>query len=205
MRQTGVYRNVDIGGTPYLVRRRAGIRVLAVVLFFPCTALGETVGLFSPVDIIPDKNMTEIEGTMRSRLVNVDVGRLGRMRDVVAALPRAGEPQSDRSEVHVDAVPASVAVLHMNLFDDVSVTAIAEWTEPTFSGGYSLSGSLLGDPLGSMTLVVNGNRVVGSVEAGGRMYRIRSAEAGLSSISQVEEPPFRCGVDDLSPETDHGH
>ena len=205
MRQTGVDRNVDIGETPCLVRRWAGIRVLAVVLFYPCTALGETVGLFSPVDIIPDKNMTEIEGTMRSRLVNVDVGRLGRMRDVVAALPRAGEPQSDRSEVHVDAVPASVAVLHLNLFDDVSVTAIAEWTEPTFSGGYSLSGRVLGDPLGSMTLVVNGTRVVGSVETGGLSYRFRSTSEGLYSISEVKEPPLRCGVDGLPLGTDHGH
>ena len=48
-------------------------------------------------------------------------------------------------------------------------------------------------------------RVVGSVDTGGQTYRIRSAGGGLSSIVEVEEPPFRCGVDDRAPETDHGH
>ena len=127
------------------------------------------------------------------------------MRVIAAALPSARDRLESPRAKEDETAPASSGSLHLNLFDDVSVTVIVEWTEPTFSGGYSLSGSLLGDSLGSMTLVVNGNRVVGSVETRGQTYRIRSAGEGLSSIIEVEEPPFRCGLDDFSPNADHGH
>ena len=111
--------------------------------------------------------------------------------------PRAKEDET---------APASSGSLHLNLFDDVSVTVIVEWTEPTFSGGYSLSGSLLGDPLGSMTLVVNGNRVVGSVEAGGQMYRIRSAEAKVCRpLARWRSHRFDAVLTTFLQMTDHGH
>lgn len=56
-----------------------------------------------------------------------------------------------------------------------------------------------------MTLVVNGDRVVGTVQSPEGTYRIRSIGAGLSTVSEVEEPPLECGVGESHSETDHQH
>ena len=93
----------------------------------------------------------------------------------------------------------------MNLFDDTVVTGIVEWTEPTFSGGYAVSGRLVDEPLGTLTLVVNDERVVGTVRLPEGTYRIRSVGDGLSTISEVEEPPLECGVEEPHSETAPQH
>ena len=112
---------------------------------------------------------------------------------------------SPRVVTRVDA-PVPDATLTLNLFDDTVVTGVVEWTDPTFSGGYSLSGRLVEDPLGTMTLVVNGERVAGSVRTADGTYRIRSVAEGVYAVSEVEEPPLRCGVEGPHPETaDHRH
>jgi fermentation-respiration switch protein FrsA (DUF1100 family) len=82
----------------------------------------------------------------------------------------------------------------LNLFEDVSFTGVVERTAATFSGGYSLSGRLVGEPLGSLTLVVNGETVAGTVRTLDGTYRIRSAGDGLYAISEVEEKPLDCEV-----------
>ena len=73
-------------------------------------------------------------------------------------------------------------------------TGIVERTAPTFSGGYSLSGRLVGEPLGGLTLVVNGETVAGTVRTLGRTYQIRSVADGLYAISEVEPTPLECLV-----------
>ena len=90
----------------------------------------------------------------------------------------------------------------MNLFQDVVFTGIVDSTAPTFSGGYSISGRLAGQALGTLTLVVNGQTVAGTVRTPGGTYRIRTAGDGLYAISQVEEPPLECEV--LKPEAEAG-
>ena len=84
----------------------------------------------------------------------------------------------------------------LNLFDDTVLTGIVERTALTFSGGYSVSGRLADEPFGSMTLVVNGGAVTGSVRTVGGTYAIRSTGGGLHSISEVDESqaPSECGV-----------
>ena len=97
-------------------------------------------------------------------------------------------------------------MLTLNLFEDTVLTGVVEWAEPTFSGGYSVSGRLVDDPLGTVTLVVNGARVMGNVRTRGGVYRIRSTADGLFTVSEVEEPPLKCGVEVPHPETDdHRH
>ena len=58
------------------------------------------------------------------------------------------------------------------------------------------------EPLGTLTLVVNADRVVGTVRLPEETYRLRSVGAGLSTISEVEEPPLECGVEEPHSETD---
>ena len=142
--------------------------------------------------------------TLRRRVVTMDLERLRRARAAASVLPRppvrtkAVSPRRGKP----DAPPAPDATLTLNLFRDVVFTGIVDSTAPTFSGGYSLSGRLVGEPLGTLTLVVNGKTVAGTVRTLGGTYRIRSAGDGLYAISQVEEPPLDCQV--LKPEAEGG-
>ena len=77
-------------------------------------------------------------------------------------------------------------MLRLNLFNDASFTVLVEGTAPTFSGGYSLSGRLAGVEMGTVTLVVNGDVVVGTVRTPETTYRIRPAGGGLHAVSQID-------------------
>ena len=107
--------------------------------------------------------------TLRRRLVAVDLGQLTR-----SAPARPG------------ATAAPVGVLTLNLFDDASFTGLVQSVAPTFSGGYSLSGPLSEIEMGTMTLVVNGEVVVGTVRTPEATYRIRPAGGGLHTVSQID-------------------
>ena len=166
-------------------------------------ALEAQTGLFTPADPTVVQSGRSDDNVLRSRVVSIDRGQLGRARDV--ALSRATAPAGGAS-TRAGAMAEPGGTLLLNLFDDVTVRGVVEWTDATFSGGYSVSGGLAGDPLGTMTLVVNGERIVGSVRTTGGVYRIRSAGGGLFTVSEVEEPPLRCGVEGPHPETpDHRH
>ena len=111
--------------------------------------------------------------TIRQRLVSIDFGQLSAPIDRTAA-GRTG----------LAAGPSGV--LRLNLFDDASFTALVERSEPTFSGGYALSGQLADIEMGTVTLVVNGDVVAGTVRTPEATYRIRSAGNGLHTVSQVD-------------------
>ena len=108
--------------------------------------------------------------TLRRRLVSIDFGQL--------------TPAVDAATAGVAAGPSGV--LSLNLFDDASFTGLVERTAPTFSGGYSLSGRLAGVEMGTVTLVVNGDVVAGTVRTPEATYRIRSVGGGLHAVSQVD-------------------
>ena len=76
-------------------------------------------------------------------------------------------------------------VLRLNLFDDVVLHSAVARTGPT-SAGYWLSGRIDGSPLGSMTLVVNGDVVVGAVRVPGAAYAIRSVGSGVHAVRQLD-------------------
>ena len=83
--------------------------------------------------------------------------------------------------------------LRLNLFEDAVFTAIIDPTAPTLSG-YSLSGRREEKESDTITLVVNGTVVAGSVYTPSGTYRVRSIGAALYAISEVDEsrlPPAR--------------
>ena len=115
--------------------------------------------------------------------------------------PRAASHQADsvldpatlrRRQVSIDTatlerLPTSRSTaLRLNLFDDIVLTGIIERQTPTFSGGLALSGQLAGVPGGTVTLVVNGSVVAGSVRLPGATYRIRPDSTGRHTILQVD-------------------
>ena len=82
--------------------------------------------------------------------------------------------------------------LVLNLFDDVVFTGIVEHIEPTASG-HALWGRLDGVELGTMTLVVNGKIVVGTVRTPEEVYTVRTLGDGRYVIRQIDEsslPPL---------------
>ena len=179
--------------------------LVAVLLAWAAPAVDAQPGaLFTPVNDPPPSGPLD-DITLRSRVVTIDLGQLDHAQAAVAA-PPGPPPHPTALSLRTDtprAAPAPGPTLTFNLFDDVVVTGIVERTAPTFSGGYSVSGHLLEEPLGTLTLVVNGATVAGTVRLLGETYQIRSRGDGLYAISEVEEPPFICGVEGPHAETDH--
>ena len=139
----------------------------------------QSSGLFSEVEGEPPPS-TDVE-TLASRLVDIDFEQLAQVVEspVGTKDPVTGEPPKAQSLV-------------LNLFDDVVFTGIVEHVEPTASG-HALWGSLDGVELGTMTMVVNGSIVVGTVRTLDAVYSIRTAGDGTYVIRQVDEsslPPL---------------
>ena len=136
-------------------------------------------GLFSEVEGDPPPS-TDVE-TLAGRLVGIDFGQLDQVTDpsIEPKDPASGKPTTPQTLV-------------LNLFDDVVFTGIVEHVEPTASG-HAFWGSLKGVELGTMSLVVNGEIVVGTVRTPSEVYTIRTAGDGKYVIRQIDEsslPPL---------------
>ena len=215
---------------PSCLRRglAAGMGLLLTLGLLPPGA-GQAADLFTPVTEASASPPSD-DLTLRSRMVTIDFTQLQRARAVAtsrqtlrttAAAPRADRdrvlPQSPRQGVQAGkravspradsgrVLPEPRPALTFNLFDDVVVTAIVEHTAPTYSGGYSVSGRLVNEPLSTLTLVVNGETVAGTVRRVGETYHIRSVGEGRYAISEVAESPLNCGVDALHAGGAHPH
>jgi|GEM_PF-3208389 len=154
-------------------------------VFLGCVELGaqrtltaQSDGVF--VEISPPAAtswVTPAPGALRERFVRIDLDRLDAARASVGEASAGGSP-----------------TLPLNLFDDARFAARAEHTGPTATG-YTLSGSL-GGAGGTVTLVVNGDLVAGSVRAPGATYEIRSLGAGVHVIRQVDPTALQLPRDD---------
>ena len=137
-------------------------------------------GLFSA--IAPNRRGTSSQwpdttldrGTLRRRDVSVDIRKLARM-------PADGN-----------------TALKLNLFDDIVLTGIIDRRTPTYSGGFALSGRLAGVAGGSVTLVVNGSVVAGTVRIPGVNFRIRPAGAGRHVIIHVDPSQLPQGCETVT-------
>ena len=169
------------------------LRCMATVTVAMLTALAapavetQAADLFTSVATSPSAISLDANA-LRSRVVTIDLEQLARAQQ--AAVTDSSAPGT---------------TLTFNLFDDTVITGTVEWTEPTFSGGYSVAGRLVGDALGTMTLVVNDEWVAGTVRTREGLYRIRSVGNGLATISEVEEPLAEEEGGEQHFETDHQH
>ena len=130
-------------------------------------------GLFHELDGNPPPSIGV--DTLASRLVGIDFGQLSQVVDA---------PVSPKDPV--TGKPTKPQTLALNLFDDVVFTGIVEHIEPT-SSGHALWGGLEGVELGTMTLVVNGSVVVGTVRTPDAVYTIRTAGGGAYVVRQIDE------------------
>ena len=145
-----------------------GVSVIGLTWLVPPAADAQQGGLFSAArdGAAQPQSPASLDATpVRRRVVTLDLGRLRRAQVSAAGSSRA-EARSKSVAPLVPrraTAPVSDASLPLNLFEDVVFTGIADWTEPTFASGYSLSGQLVEEPLGSLTLVVNDETVAGTV------------------------------------------
>ena len=133
----------------------------------------QIVGLFSEVEGDPPQSSDVV--TLASRLVEVDFEQF-------AEVTKSPVVAKDLATVG----PPAPKKLVLNLFDDVEFTGIVEHVEPTASG-HALWGKLDGVELGTMTLVVNGKVVVGTVRTLNGVYTVRTAGDGTYVIRQIDE------------------
>ena len=136
-------------------------------------------GLFYEVDGDPPPSIGV--DTLDSRLVGIDFGQIARVTK-----------PPDGPKTRAAGKTATPQTLVLNLFDDVVFTGIVEHIEPT-SSGHALWGRLDGVELGTMTLVVNGSVVVGTVRTPDAVYTIRTAAGGAYVVRQIDEsslPPL---------------
>ena len=148
-------------------------------------------GLFSQIEGDPPPS-SDVE-TLASRLVGIDFGQLAN------AIESPVGPKD-----LVTGIPQTPHKLVLNLFADVVLTGIVEHVEPT-SSGHALWGGIEGVKLGTMTLVVNGSVVVGTVRTPDAVYTIRTAAAGAYVVRQIDEsslPPLGEPLRSSIPEPD---
>ncbi len=161
------------------VPRRAALAGVLLVGLAAGEAVGQPRDLFRAVapaaaSVAPGSADVSDSITLRRRLVSIDFGQLA-------------PPPVDAADAHAVAADAAPSgVLRLNLFDDASFTGLVERVVPTFSGGYSLAGRLAGVEMSTVTLVVNGDVVAGTVRTPESTYRIRPAGGGLHAVSEVD-------------------
>ena len=170
------------------------VSVVGLMWLAPSAVDAQRRGLFSAVhdDAAQPQSPASLDTTTaRRRVVTIGLGRLRQARASTAEPPRPAVRPLSQLPRRRAASPVSDTTPPLHLFGDIVFTGIAERTPPTFSGGYSLSGRLIGERLGTLTLAVNGETVAGTVRTLGGKYRIRSARDGPFAISEVEEPQGR--------------
>ena len=166
---------------------RVGLSLFVVVLLLVFTSSAYTSraadtksdGLFHEVDDDPPP-VFGID-TLASRLVGIDSEQLAQA---------IASPVGPKDAVTGDSL--SPKTLELNLLSGVEFTGIVEHVEPTGSG-HALWGGLAGVELGTMTLVVNGSVVVGTVRTPEAVYTIRTVGDGKYVIRQIDEsslPPL---------------
>ena len=109
---------------------------------------------------------TREESGLPKRKVRIDLDRLAGIRG------------------DIDAQQVAPPVV-LNLLEDVRFQAVFEDAAPTL-WGYSLSGRLEGERFGTVTLVVNGDIVAGTVRTPTATYSIRSVGGSVHVVEEVE-------------------
>ena len=181
---------MDYANRPTTGRAAGGKRWLSAlavaVALLPGVVAAQEDGIFFPADPPAGGNApadaVSDSITLRRRLVTVDIDRLAEARAAVGGGGQAVE-------------------LLFNLFDDAELGGIVESTSPTPSG-YVLSGHIDGVEGSTLTVVVNGSVVAGTIRTAGGTWRIRSAGDGLHVVSQVDESRLPPGAEPLRPPTE---
>ena len=200
MDQAEQFASSHVGGT---LRRGARVAALLWAALLMGEAAAQPGDLFTPASPGPaDRRLSSIAPdpmAARRRLVTIDFGLLA-PPDFALAPPADGTPADALSP---DGTTPG-RLLRLNLFDDAVFTGLVERMAPTFSGGHALSGRLVDVDGGTMTLVIDGDLIAGTVRTPDATYQIRSVGNGLHAVSQVDPARLRPLGEPISPEPPDG-
>ncbi len=160
--------------------------VLFFVLFIGITtafAFESNKELFTEVHQSSDTSVTQEKAEqdptiVRSRYVKVNFDLLAVEKDVVT------ESQGDDSSIV------------LNLFDEVTVTAINERVERRSSSSYTWIGWIPESEAGQAVLAVEEGHMAGNITIGGKMYQVMSIGNGVHAIYEIDQSAF---PDELPP------
>lgn len=88
--------------------------------------------------------------------------------------------------VEIDMSVLKKTSLVLNLFENLSVTAVITKKDLRSAGRYSLAGAVPDIKYSSVYLVVDGEKVTGNINLGERLIHIRWMGAGVHSIAEVD-------------------
>jgi predicted 3-demethylubiquinone-9 3-methyltransferase (glyoxalase superfamily) len=128
--------------------------------------------LFADVAVGSGLAATDDPTIVRTRFVDVNLGLLA----------GAGDRSGEASGV--------ADVLTLNLFEDVTLTALCDHVEANPSGSFSWIGHLQGVEYGQVILVVRGEMVMGDVSMPGAFYQVRYAGGGVHAIHEIDQTAF---------------
>jgi len=153
----------------------AALLLAVFLLGRPFAALSDDT-LFAPADV-PATSMPTVDGARRVRLVRVNWNAI--------------DPEADR--------------LHLNLFDDASLTAEVRQIDRPLNGGYVWVGALAGEADSQVYLSVLDGVLAGSVyRAGQEWATIRTAGSGYGDLYTIAEvhatEPRPLGADFIVPQ-----
>ena len=143
-------------------------------------AARSAVELFLDTNALAATSMTNQRGVIRSRNVEINF----------AAIPQAGA-----------AAAQSVDEVTFNLFDDITLVAEQERTEPSSvsDDGYVWFGQLKETPYSTAILVISDGQVEGFIETLDGRYQISYAGNGVHTVSQIDPSAFPVGQNDGLP------
>ena len=105
---------------------------------------------------------------------------------------------NEKGRLALPAAPgtATPAILQLNLFEDVALTAIQSRIEQNASGSYTWFGHVAGVALSDVILVINGPRITGHIALPTATYNITPVKGTLHRIVEINSGAILSGEDD---------
>lgn len=143
-----------------------------LVLFSGCSQPLTTM-LFDDLDASLQKsiNLPPDATVLRSRLVKVNFDLLQRL------LPKSGVVETHDK-------------ITLNLFDDAAYICVFDRVEPGFPNATVWSGHIENIPNSQVTLVVNGDVLVGNIVLPEKNFQVRYIQEGAHVVYQIDQSRF---------------
>jgi len=129
---------------------------------------------------------------VRTRLVHVDWGQLAWAR----ALAAQGGYATDQETQSLPTDSGS-ALLYLNLFPDVLLTAVLERVEANATNGFTWIGHVAGVEGGQVILAVEEGVMAGNVALRGAFYQVRYVGDGLHAVHEIDRRAFPSEADPI--------
>ena len=167
--------------SPWKPYARAGVGVAAVMLVNVLHA----AGLFLPAGSSDAADVASMAGTASAGQGAAVVADVRERRVRIA--------RHELAAARADVENAGAGRLILNVGDGVRLDVVVERTAPT-RWGYTLSGSVAGESVGFVTLVVHREAVAGTIWTPDSAYELSYLAGGVHALRDVTNaPPVECG------------